>query len=125
MKNNYIIYNFCYISGIFTVPLSGAWTLTYSLQSVVDSGEKNLARLFLNGGLLGPETQHQTYSESGEVISTSGRSVTLEAFSGDAIYLKPTRMDGQYWQIYYCAEYINSTTTTTETGNSSSKLMLS
>lgn len=78
------------------------------MQSLVASGEKNFARLFLNGGMLGPETQHQTYSESGTVVSTSGRLVTMEATSGDTIYLKPTRMDGQYWQIYYCAEYINT-----------------
>ena len=87
--------------------MSGAWRLTYSLQSQVDSGDQNFLRLTLNGRLLGPETQHHTYNTgSGEVISTGGRVVTLEASAGDMIEIRAPQMDGIYRYVLYCAEYI-------------------
>ena len=51
-SHNYYYYldiDICHISGIFTVPVSGAWRLTYSLESRVDSGESNWAFLYING----------------------------------------------------------------------------
>ena len=88
--------------------MSGAWRLTYSLQSHVYSGDQNFLRLTLNGRLLGPETQHHTYNTgSGEVISTGGRVVILEASAGDTVSLRVTKVNGKYWQIYFCAEYIS------------------
>ena len=32
--------------------------------------------------------------------------VTLEASAGDKIEMEITRMDGNYWDILYCAEFI-------------------
>ena len=87
------------------MPVSGAWRLTYSLVSGVDSGESNWAVLYINGQLL-PETRHNTYSGSGEVVSTGGRVVTLEASAGDRIEIRTDIMDGGYFDILYCAEYI-------------------
>ena len=95
-----------HISGIFTVPVSGAWRVTFSMRSVVNSGDGNFCYLYINGARL-YETQHYTYSESdGEMVSTGGRVVTLEASAGDNIEIRATRMDGIYYEILYCAEYI-------------------
>ena len=87
------------------MPVSGAWRLTYSLRSSVDSGDGNFAYLYINGNQLS-ETLHETYSESGGVSSTGGREVTLEAIAGDKIEIKATIMEGIYRRILYCAEYI-------------------
>ena len=75
------------------------------MRSVVDSGDGNDCYLYLNGDQL-DETRHGTYSESGEVRSTGGRVVTLEASAGDKIEIRADRMDGYYYQILYCAEYL-------------------
>ena len=86
------------------MPVSGAWRLTYSLESSVGSGEYNYCYLYLNGAQL-DETKHHSYSESGEVQSTGGRVVTVEASAGDKIEIRATTMDGDYYEILYCAEY--------------------
>ena len=93
------------ISGIFTVPVSGLWKTTFSLESLVHSGFGNDAYLYINGEQL-VETQHYTYSESGEVTSTGSRVVTKEASAGDQIEIRTTRMDGTLYRILYCAEFI-------------------
>ena len=93
------------ISGIFTVPVSGLWKMTFSLESLVHSGFGNDAYLYINGEQL-VETQHYTYSESGEVTSTGSRVVTKEASAGDQIEIRTTRMDGTLYRILYCAEFI-------------------
>jgi len=92
-------------TGIFTVPVSGAWRLSYNMESRVPGGpgEWNTAYLYLNDQQL-PETDH--YSQSGAVSSTGGRVVTLEASAGDEIEIRTTSMDGSYGQILYCAEFI-------------------
>ena len=97
----------CHFSGIFTVPVSGAWRLTYSLYSQGASVDYNVCFLYINGDQL-DETRHVTYSESGIMISTSGRVVTLEASAGDKIEIRATTMEGSYgyYYILYCAEYI-------------------
>ena len=87
------------------MPVSGAWKLTYSMQSTVYSGNNNICYLYLNGEKL-DETRHNTYSQSGRVHSTSGRVVTLEASAGDKIEIRATRMDYVYNDILYCAEFI-------------------
>ena len=85
--------------------MSGTWRLTYSLHSRVDSGEDNDCILYLNGEAL-TGAYHHTYSSSGVVYSTGGRVVTVEASAGDKIEIRTTRMDRNYYQILYCAEYI-------------------
>ena len=53
-------------------------------------------------------TEHKTYnSGSGEVISTGGRVVTMKAGAGATVQLIASDMDGGYWQIYFCAEYLS------------------
>ena len=87
------------------MPVSGAWRLTYSMYSRVDSGDSNYCFLYLNGEQL-TETYHWTSSETGLVRSTGGRVVTVEASAGDRIEIRATVMDGFYISILYCAEYI-------------------
>ena len=87
------------------MPVSGAWRLSYSMQSWVDSGEENWAHLYINGDQLqGPD--HDTSSGNGWVRSTGGRLVTLEASAGDTIEIRTTNMGGYYYYVYFCAEYI-------------------
>ena len=87
------------------MPVSGAWRVTYSIESQVYSGNDNWAYLYINGDRL-DETKHVTYSDSGEVISTGGRVWTLEASAGDRIEIRTTYMEGIYNEILYCAEFI-------------------
>ena len=103
---HYLDIDICYISGIFTVPVSGAWRLTYSMESKLDSGEENLCHLYINGDKLWA-TQHSTYnSMTGTVESTSGRVWTLEASAGDKIEIGTDKMDRVYYKILFCAEFI-------------------
>ena len=101
----YLDIDICHILGIFTVPVSGAWRLTYSMRSSVDSGEYNYCYLYLNGEQM-PETRHETHSDNGWVRSTGGRVVTVEASAGDEIEIRTTRMEGHYYNFLYCAEYM-------------------
>ena len=87
------------------MPASGAWRISYSLRSQVGTDQSNHCYLAINGHQLG-ETLHFTLSQSDQVLSTGGRVVTLEASAGDKIEMEITRMDGNYWDILYCAEFI-------------------
>ena len=44
----YLYIDICHISGIFTVPLSGVWKVTFSMRSWVH-GDANWAYLYING----------------------------------------------------------------------------
>ena len=87
------------------MPVSGAWRLTYSLESWVDSEAINYCYLYINGEKL-DETQHEQRSGSGWDSTTGGRVVTVEASASDKIEIRADRMDGYYYQILYCAEYL-------------------
>ena len=100
-----IVTYICLNLGIFTVPVSGAWRVSFSLVSKVWSGYEMKAQLLLNDrGIL--ESAHHTYSGLHPKYSTGGREVTVEASAGDTIYLKALDMGGEYTHIYFCAEYI-------------------
>ena len=86
------------------MPVSGAWSVSFSMESDVDTFQVNEAYLHLNDGQL-VETYHGTYSSSGYVSSTSGRLVTLEASAWDSITLRSTKMDYGFYYINFCAEY--------------------
>ena len=94
-----------HISGIFTVPVSGTWRVTFSLKSSVNLG-LNWAFLYLNGHPLS-ETLHRTKSPGGWINFTSGREVTLEASAGDTIEIRVDQVEnGHYENIYLCVDYI-------------------
>ena len=95
------------------MPVSGTWRVTYSLQSMVYGNNQNVAYLHLNGVKV-PESVHSTYSGPGElerwsgaqVVSTGGREVTREVSTGDTFELRTEVLDGHYYRINFCAEYI-------------------
>ena len=101
----YLDFDICHISGIFTVPETGVWRMSFSMESRVYSDEDNIAYLSLNGEGV-DESEHRTYSQSGVVQSTGGRQVTRELTAGDNIEIRATRMDGEYRRILFCAEYL-------------------
>ena len=94
----------CLISGIFTVPAPGAWRVSFSLRSAVNSGKSNVAWLYFNGNKLG-ETQHHIYSGSGTLYITGGRVWTLKASRGDTISLRTTHMSGDLFDIIFCVAF--------------------
>ena len=69
------------------------------------SKDGNTAYLYINDAKL-DETYHGTYSETGQVDSTGGRVVTVEASAGDKIEIRADKMDHAYYLFLYCAEYI-------------------
>ena len=81
--------------------------MTTNLISNVDSWEYNFAYLFHNGNKL-YNSQLGTSSGSGEMYFTGGRVVTLEASAGDTIEIRTTMMDGSYYRISFCVEYIHT-----------------
>ena len=74
----------CHISGIFTLPVSGAWRVSYSLRSSVVSKKVNHAYLYMNRNQL-TETLHDTYSESGLVLSTGGRVASCDSLEQEKL----------------------------------------
>ena len=100
-----LIIDICHISGIFTVPVSGVWRMTFSMTSFVRFGEGNLAILHLNGNKV-EGSQYYTYCDAKEVDSTGGRQVLMEFKQGDNIDIRTTRMDYKYHNINFCAEYV-------------------
>ena len=97
---------FCNISGIFTAPISGTYTVSYSLSSSVNNKYYNYAFLSHNGAKI-YETEHRTYSDNAYVDSTGGRLVYIWAQAGDTISLRTTTYDSTYdlYNILTCFEY--------------------
>ena len=75
------------------------------MYSQVGSKDENRAYLYINDGAVA-ESGHRTFSETGMVRSTGGREVTREVSQGDKIELRATLMEGYYYGINFCAEYI-------------------
>merc|ERR1712110_954370 len=89
-------------TGIFTAPLAGTYTVSFSLFSNVNghNWEHNKVYLHYNGVRM-TETMHETHSGSDDntgvyVISTSGREVFIQAQTGDTISLNTERVDSIY-----------------------------
>ena len=87
------------------MPVSGAWKLSYSMESRLDSGEQNGCSFYINGQWR-EMTHYLTRSETGRVSSTGGRVLTLEVSAGDKIELRATSVTGYLIHIMYCVEYI-------------------
>ena len=87
------------------MPISGAWRVSFSLRSFVDSREGNYAYITVNGEQV-TESFHSTYSDSGKVGSTGGREVTLEVSAGDSITLETTTMEGSFYDVLTCFNFI-------------------
>ena len=82
--------------------------MSYDLTSSVHSGENNQAYIYRNDKKL-YRTNHSsgsTYKDNGLVRSSGGREGTLDAKVGDTLYLKATSMDGSFWYINFCVQFV-------------------
>ena len=75
------------------------------MLSYVNSTETNIGHLYHNDVVL-EESRHKTHSSSGLVACTGGRELTLKASAGDSISLKTSAMDGDYWRVMTCFEFL-------------------
>ena len=85
--------------------MTGTWRVSFSMRSNVHTGDGNTAYLYHNGEQM-PETQHETYSDSGSVGSTGGREILVTAQQGDTLTLRSDRLDNSFDYILTCFEYI-------------------
>ena len=91
---------------MFTVPRAGVWRVSFSMTSSVYKGQRNYAWLYLNGQEM-EQTFHYTYSENGDMEYTGGREVMVRAQHGDTLHLGTTAMDGYFWYITSCFEFLH------------------
>ena len=87
------------------MPLSGSYRVSYSMLSYVNSDQTNIVHLHHNDLAL-EESRHKTHSSSGLVASTGGRELIVEASAGDSISLRTSTMDGEYWRVMTCFEFL-------------------
>ena len=95
-------------TGVFTVGdgLSGVWAITYSLISAKDSGEGDLAYLYINGEQI-DESVHTTYynsSEGGVAESLGSRSLYMRLEAGDTVSLRTFFVTADLYYITLCFE---------------------
>ena len=91
---------------MFTVPVAGVWRVSFSLQSRVKTGEFNDVYIYHNQQRIA-ETEHYTYSQYKWVISTGGRELVTRAERGDTFHLGTTKLDGDFYQIITCFEFVS------------------
>ena len=84
--------------------MTGTWRISFSMTSIVDPHEANLAYLYHNGEQM-RETVHMTYSNSGYVRSTGGREILVTAQQGDTLTLRSAGLDYAFSYILTCFEY--------------------
>ena len=103
--NRYIL---CFI-GIFTAPLAGTWSISFSLFSDPEPGDYNWIYLYKNGQQI-PETRHYNgHSEDGAGYMgfTGGRNVFLSLDAGDTVELRPEHLGEITRRILICYEYVS------------------
>ena len=62
-----------YFEGVFTVPQTGEWRVSFSMRSEVDSGQTNTVYIFQNYEII-TESRDDTHSEWYDVMCTGGQS---------------------------------------------------
>ena len=92
--------------GVFTVPVTGVWRVSFSLRSYVQNRQKNFVYIYHNQQQI-EETIHSAYSETSVVYSTGGRELVTKAARGDTFHLGTTRMGGAFHQIIACFEFLS------------------
>jgi len=95
-------------SGEFTVPVTGVWRVSFSLQSGVDTGQYNRVYIYHNQQQI-EETRHETYSDNkgGYVESTGGRVLITRAERGDTFHLGTGSMNNSFYRIITCFEFVS------------------
>ena len=91
---------------MFTVPVTGVWRVSFSLQSGVNTGKHNNVYIYHNQQQI-VETQHWTYSEYYMVTSTGGRELVTKAAWGDTFHLGTFGMGGTFEKIITCFEFVS------------------
>ena len=92
---------------MFTIPRAGLWRVSFSLESRAYTGENNYAYLYFNGQKM-DETQHETYyGGSAHMDYAGGREVMVRAQQGDTLHLGTTHMDGSFYYMNICFEFVN------------------
>ena len=86
------------LPGEFTVPLTGVWRVSFSLQSAVSTGQENHVYIYHNQQKK-QETWHYTYSKDARVVSTGGRELITRAERGNTFHLGTGTMKGWFNHI--------------------------
>jgi len=94
------------LSGVFTVPVTGVWRVSFSLHSNVDTGQYNDVYIYHNQQKI-QETWHLTHSEYYKVISTGGRELITRAEQGDTFHLGTETIDDGIYFITTCFEFVS------------------
>ena len=94
------------LPGVFTVPVTGVWRVSFTLRSEVTSGQWNNVYVYHNLQKI-EETRHETYSRDELVNSTGGRELITRAEQGDTFHLGTGGMRGSFDRIITCFEFVS------------------
>ena len=94
------------LPGVFKVPLTGVWRVSFSGSPGVGSGKANFVYIYHNQQKI-PETEHYTYSQYYTVRSTGGRELITRAKRGDTFHLGTERMDEAIYHVITCFEFVS------------------
>ena len=94
------------LPGVFTVPVTGMWRVSFSLYSEVSTGLYNYLYIYHNQKQIG-ETLYFTYSEYYKVSWTGGRELITRAERGDTFHLGTKGMKGGFYNIITCFEFVS------------------
>jgi len=112
-------------TGVFTCLTPGQYTITYSGQSVLNPGERNIIYLYVNGAQIW-ESRYIDYTDSGlgGWITTQGsRSLILHLGLGHTLELRTDTLTGTIWHLILnislmAADSLESRTTNTTSTHS-------
>ena len=101
-----ILFNFySNISGVFTVPKSGVWRVSYSLRFVIAGNNRNWAWLYHNGVKIRESEDYSGASDSW-VTALGGRELLLKAEEGDSISFRTGEVYSEgLHDILKCVEF--------------------
>merc|ERR1712037_969896 len=74
-------------SGVFTAPVGGSYTVTWSTSSGTDSGHSNYIYLYKNSNKVEESTHFSYNSNDLYVYEQGGRTLTLYLAMGDTLHL--------------------------------------
>ena len=92
-------------TGVFTVGLSGVWSVSYSLMSQVSGGEINQVNLYLNGLRISESYQLSSYNGQEDMVSMGSRNLYMRLVEGDEVTLR-TRMVGILRYVTICFQLV-------------------
>ena len=92
--------------GVFTVPATGVWRVSFSLMSEVNTGQTNYVNIYHNQQRI-EETRHRTSSEYYWVTSTGGRELITRAERGDTFHLAIETTKDWIGNIITCFEFVS------------------